>query len=125
MVELVRDIYESSQAPIMLVGEEQLPNKLKKFERLHSRVLSWIPAQPVSQAGTKILASVYAPNLQIDADLLKQIVNIAHGSVRRITVNLVQAADLNGYDEVDLNQIKTMQGFEFYKGEIPKRGVKS
>lgn len=28
MVELVRDIYEGSQAPIMLVGEEQLPNKL-------------------------------------------------------------------------------------------------
>ena len=29
MVELVRDIYEGSQSPIMLVGEEMLPNKLK------------------------------------------------------------------------------------------------
>ena len=32
MVELVRDIYEGSQSPIMLVGEEMLPNKLKKYE---------------------------------------------------------------------------------------------
>lgn len=128
MVELVRDIYEGSQAPILLVGEEQLPNKLKKFERFHGRVLSWIPAQPVSLADAEILASVYAPNLRIDADLLKQIVDMAHGSVRRVTVNLVnlaQAADLHGYDEVDLNKIKTMQGFEFYKGESPKRGAKS
>lgn len=28
MVELIRDIYEGSQAPVMLVGEEMLPNKL-------------------------------------------------------------------------------------------------
>ena len=45
MVELVRDIYEGSQAPVMLVGEEMLPNKLKRFERFHGRVLAWIPAQ--------------------------------------------------------------------------------
>ena len=127
MVELVRDIYEGSQAPIMLVGEEQLPNKLKKFERFHGRVLSWIPAQPVSQADAEILASVYAPNLRIEADLLKQIVDMANGSVRRVTVNLVnlvQAADLNGYDYANLASVSKMQGFEFYKGEVPKRGAK-
>lgn len=45
MVELVRDIYEGSQSPIMLVGEEMLPNKLKKYERFHGRVLNWLPAQ--------------------------------------------------------------------------------
>ena len=111
----------------MLVGEEQLPNKLKKFERFHGRVLSWIPAQPVSQADAEILASVYAPNLRIEADLLKQIVDMANGSVRRVTVNLVnlvQAADLNGYDYANLASVSKMQGFEFYQGEVPKRGAK-
>ena len=44
MVELVRDIYEGSQSPIMLVGEEMLPNKLKKYERFHGRVLNWLRA---------------------------------------------------------------------------------
>lgn len=128
MVELVRDIYEGSQAPILLVGEEQLPSKLKKFERFHGRVLSWIPAQPVTQADAEILASVYAPNLRIDADLLKHMVEIAHGSVRRVTVNLVnlsEAAAVHGYDYANLASVGKMQGFEFYMGEVPKRGVKS
>lgn len=128
MVELVRDIYEGSQSPILLVGEEQLPNKLKKFERFHGRVLQWIPAQPVSLADAEVLAKVYAPDLQIDGGLMKHIVEMAHGSVRRVTVNLVnlaEAAMVHGYDEVNLDNVKTMSGFEFYKGEIPKRGVKA
>ncbi len=59
MVELVRDIYEGSQSPILLVGEEQMPNKLKRFERFHGRVLSWIPAQPVSLDDARLLAAGY------------------------------------------------------------------
>nr|WP_249123784.1 ATP-binding protein [Pseudomonas aeruginosa] len=42
-VELIRDLYESSQASILLIGEEMLPTKLKKYERFHGRVLSWVP----------------------------------------------------------------------------------
>lgn len=128
MVELVRDIYEGSQSPILLVGEEQLPNKLKKFERFHGRVLSWIPAQPVSLADAEILAKTYCPELQIDTDLLKYLVEIAHGSVRRVTVNLVnlqEAMAVTGSDHASLASVKQMQDFEFYKGEIPKRGAKS
>lgn len=127
MVELVRDIYEGSQAPIMLVGEEQLPNKLKKYERFHGRVLSWIPAQPVSMADAELLAEVYAPDVQIDAELLAHIVEMAHGSVRRVTVNLVnlaEAAAVNDYESADMDSITKMQDFEFYKGEVPKRGVR-
>ena len=56
MVELVRDIYEGSQSPILLVGEELLPVKLKRYERFHGRVLSWIPAQPVNKADAQALA---------------------------------------------------------------------
>ena len=128
MVELVRDIYEGSQAPIMLVGEEQLPNKLKKFERFHGRVLNWLPAQPVNLGDASLLAEAYAPDVQIQADLLKYIVDIAHGSVRRVTVNLVnlaEAAAIGGLEQLDMGNLKNLAGFEFYKGESPKRGVKA
>lgn len=128
MVELVRDIYEGSQCPIMLVGEEQLPNKLKKFERFHGRVLSWIPAQPVNIADAEALAKAYAPQLAIAPELLRHIVEIAHGSVRRVTVNLVnlsEAAAIHGLDKADLDSVRQLSGFEFYRGEIPKRGVKA
>lgn len=128
MVELVRDIYEGSQAPIMLVGEEQLPNKLKKYERFHGRVLSWVPAQPVNIDDARLLAEVYAPDLRIDEELLAHIVELAHGSVRRVTVNLVnldEAAAANGYDYANMASVEKMPGFEFYKGEVPKRGIRA
>lgn len=128
MVELVRDIYEGSQSAIMLVGEEQLPNKLKKYERFHGRVLSWVPAQPVSLNDARLLAEVYASDLRIDEELLAHIVELAHGSVRRVTVNLVNLADTaaaNGYDYANLASVEKMQDFEFYKGEVPKRGIRA
>lgn len=125
MVELVRDIYEGSQSPILLVGEELLPNKLKKFERFHGRVLSWIPAQPASTDDVRVLAATYAPDLQLGDDVLRHIQAIAHGSVRRVTVNLVnlaQSAALQGITELNLSSLKDLGGFEFYQGESPKRG---
>ena len=128
MVELVRDIYEGSQSPIMLVGEEMLPNKLKKYERFHGRVLNWLPAQPVSAGDAALLAQAYAPDVAIGADVLAHIVDIAHGSVRRVTVNLVnlaEAAAVVGVDTLDMAGLKRLPGFEFYRGESPKRGVKA
>lgn len=128
MVELVRDIYEGSQSPIMLVGEEMLPNKLKKYERFHGRVLNWLPAQPVSSEDAALLAQAYAPGVAVGADVLAHIVDIAHGSVRRVTVNLVnlaEAAAVAGVDTLDMAGLKRLPGFEFYRGESPKRGVKA
>ncbi|OSI36117.1 AAA family ATPase [Neisseria dumasiana] len=127
MVELVRDIYEGSQAPVMLVGEEQLPAKLKKYERFHNRVLAWIGAQPVSMADAEQLAAIHAPSVKIKPDLLAHLVEISHGSVRRVTVNLANLesqADTLGFDEIGLDDIKGLKGFDFYVGEAPKRGMK-
>ncbi|WP_159069647.1 phage terminase large subunit [Neisseria elongata] len=106
MVELVRDIYEGSQAPLMLVGEEMLPTKLKKFERFHGRVLAWVPAQPVDLADAEELAKVYAPDLTFERDALSYLVDLAHGSVRRVTVNLVNLLELANQQGLD----KKMRG---------------
>ena len=124
MVELVRDIYEGSQAPVMLVGEEMLPTKLKKYERFHGRVLAWVPAQPVGLDDAAELAAVYAPKVKVQPDLLAHLVDIAHGSVRRVTVNLVNLAAFaaeKGLSELGLGDVAKA---ELYRGEAPKRGVK-
>ncbi|WP_236549860.1 ATP-binding protein, partial [Profundibacterium mesophilum] len=46
MIEIVRDIYEGSGAPVILIGEELLPQKLQQWERIHGRMLDWVAAQP-------------------------------------------------------------------------------
>ena len=55
-IELVRDIYELTQAPIVLIGEEELPTKLAAFERVHNRVLDWVLFQPCDAEDTRALA---------------------------------------------------------------------
>lgn len=122
-VELIRDLYESSQAPILLIGEEQLPNKLKKWERFHGRVLAWVPAQPVSLEDATKLIPLYANQVHIENDLLQHLVEISGGSVRRVAVNLElvqEQAMTNGWESVDL---RTWGKTELYTGEAPKRRI--
>ena len=124
MVELVRDIYEGSQSPVLLVGEELMPNKLKRYERFHGRVLAWIPAQPVSKADAQALAQVYAPTVNLADEVIDKLLAASHGSVRRVSVNLVnlaELADTQGCDEITLSTLKEAKGFDFYSGEAPAR----
>lgn len=123
MVELVRDIYEGSQAPVMLVGEELLPAKLKKFERFHGRVLAWVPAQPVGLDDARELAAVYLPDVAVGDDVLAYLLELAHGSVRRVTVNLVNLLELANQQGLDGIDLATAKAANLYKGEAPKRGL--
>lgn len=103
MIELVRDIYEGSQATLLLLGEEMLPTKLKKWERFHSRILSWIPAQPISLNDAAQLAPIYCPGIHVATDLLEQLVKLSGGSVRRVSVNLAaiyETAAVEGWESV-------------------------
>src|SRR3569832_2031403 len=87
-VALIRDLHESSNAAILLLGEERLPDKLKKWERFHSRVLVWMRAQPVSLDDTEHLARLYCRDVEIAPDLLAEVQRLSHGSVRRVAVNV-------------------------------------
>ncbi|MBU9121791.1 ATP-binding protein [Burkholderia multivorans] len=120
-VELVRDLYESSQAPILMIGEEALPAKLKRWERMHGRVLAWVPAQPVTTDDARQLASLYCRHVQVADDLLTRLVELSHGSVRRVCVNLERIQEealMAGKDAMDLAQWGKR---ELYTGEAPKR----
>ena len=64
MLELVREIHEHSQAPIVLIGEEQLPGKILKVERVHNRVLDWVPAEPCDHDDARALADFLKHHLR-------------------------------------------------------------
>lgn len=121
MVELVRDIYEGSQSSLLLVGEEMLPTKLKRYERFHGRVLSWLPAVPVSLDDARKLLPIHSPDVALADDMLTHVVKESHGSVRRVAVNLVKVrgeALIEGWDVVT----RELWGDRpLYTGEAPKR----
>lgn len=88
LIELVRDIYEGSEATIILIGEEELPRKLMRWERVHGRMLAWIPAEPGVMSDVTQLMKIYSPGLEIEPALLERILTDSRNSIRRICVNL-------------------------------------
>ena len=94
LVELVRDIYEQSQATVILIGEEFLPQKLQRWERFHGRVLDWVQAAPCGLPDAQALARLYCPDTAVADDLLQRLVAEANGSCRRVCVNLDHVAAL-------------------------------
>lgn len=123
-VEVIRDIYEGSNAPILMIGEEQIDTKLRKWERFHNRILEWLPAQPADLQDTKSLAALYCKDVTISDDLLNKITNDSLGITRRICVNLhkVQQYALNqGRDSINLNDWGNQP---LYTGDAPRRRVR-
>ncbi|WP_172298304.1 AAA family ATPase [Pseudoruegeria sp. HB172150] len=117
-IEVIRDIHESSGAPIILIGEEGLPQKLKEWERVHGRMLDWVAAQPGDLSDVKHLAPIYARGIEIDADLQSAILRASHGSIRRICVNLDRVAEFARTRGITKMTLALWQG-DLFTGEAP------
>lgn len=120
-IEIVRDIYEGSNAAILLIGEENLPNGLERWERIHNRVLEWVPAQFADIDDARALRDLYCNKVSIADDLLEFIHLASKGVVRRICVNLerVQQYALTlGKKEIGMADWGDRA---LYTGDAPKR----
>ena len=79
------------------------------------------PARPVSLDDARLLAPLYCPEVLLDDALLTRLVELAHGSVRRVCVNLTRI-----HEEAML-QAETAMTLErwgergWYTGEAPRR----
>lgn len=88
MIEIVRDIYEGSFVPVILIGEEALPSKLRQWERINSRLLERVPAQPIDEEDFRALADIRCPGLTLAPDLAKAVRRASDGSARLAVNNL-------------------------------------
>ncbi|MDC7787331.1 ATP-binding protein [Rhodoplanes sp. TEM] len=119
MVELVREIGDVAGCPVILIGEERLPAKLVQHERIHNRVLDWMPAQPCDLDDTTALARALCPRVSVAADLLDDIRRQSEGRARRIVVNLSRVGELarnRGLTAVDR---AAWGGTAFYTSRAP------
>ena len=120
---VLTDIYNASQGTMVLIGEERVPTSLAKLERLHNRVLEWVPAQPATLEDMQALAAASYPKLHIDAALLEDLRRAVNGCLRRVAVNLYRIyseAEAIGLDSVDLPQWQQL-GRGWFTGEAPVR----
>lgn len=122
MIELVRDIHETTGVPVVLVGEENLPTKLKAFERVDNRILGRVLAEKCDVADAQHLANIRCPGVTLATDLLGHIVSQTNGNARRIATTLhnVRVFAINGgLKELDLAAYRG----GVFTGEAPKRGA--
>lgn len=104
-VDLLRELSDKSGAPIVMIGEELLPRHLENFERVHNRVLEWLPAVPCDAEDFALLVKSRLKKLRIAPDLAAAILQRTEGNTRRIVTNLAKAeeiAQVHGWDEIDL-----------------------
>lgn len=119
-VEVVRDIYEGSRAPILLVGEEFLPKKLVKWERFHGRIMEWIAVPPADLDDARVLADFYCAGVEISDDLLDLIHSKTAGSVRRIVTNLELVRKEAVSQGITRISLKEWGKRTLYTGEAPE-----
>lgn len=116
---MIMDLFEGSQAAIMLIGEERLPSKLSVYEKIHNRILEWAPAQPCEMHDLSELAKIYAPGVEIEDKLLANLHKATKGVTRRICVNLDAIANFaknTGVEHVTTDNYTT----PFFVGQAPR-----
>jgi DNA transposition AAA+ family ATPase len=125
MIETVRKLHDVTLVPVILMGEELFPQKLRRWERVHSRILEWVGAEEATIKDVGFLAPIYAPKVVITDDLKQQLLNASAGSIRNVSTNL---ANLAAYAAVKgLTRIGPAEwvGQRFHTGEAPeaRRGL--
>lgn len=119
MVEIVRDIYESSHVPVVLIGEEKLPQNLRRWERVHGRILSWIAAEPCDDEDFELLKTLRCPGLELEKPLEDRIKAASNGSARRIVENLELAREISKLRNMDRIGPAEWGRREFFTGQAP------
>lgn len=118
-IEIVRRLHDISQAPVILIGEEMLPQRLQRWERVHSRMLSWVGMEPASAKDVDHLAKIYAPGLMLGPDLKAALLKASRGSIRNVSTNLAHVSEyaaIHGLTSVGLAEWGNQA---FHSGEAP------
>lgn len=118
---VLTDLYNASQGTIVLIGEERVPHSLAKLERLHNRVLEWVPAQSATLMDVQQLAAASYPKLRFADDLLADLQHAVKGCLRRVAVNLYRVnseAQAMCLDSIDL---AAWGKRAWFTGEAPAR----
>jgi chromosomal replication initiation ATPase DnaA len=118
---ILTDLYNASQGTIVLIGEERVPASLAKLERLHNRVLEWVPAQPATLSDMQQLARVTYPKLTLADDLLEDLRKSVRGCLRRIAVNLYRVHSETQAQCVDGMDLAGWGKRGWFTGEAPAR----
>lgn len=118
---VLTDIYNASEGTIVLIGEERVPSSLQRLERLHNRVLEWVPAQAATIEDIRNLAQASYPEISFGEDLLEDLRTATKGCLRRIAVNLHHVQSEASAAMLDFIGLTEWGQRGWFTGEAPAR----
>lgn len=119
MVGVAKDIFESSQGTLILVGEANLPQQLERIPRVHGRMLDWVEAQPTALADARLFAEKYASGVHLHDDVLEEIITQSNGSARYVCNNIRRVAEFAAMKGLEELTAQTYTG-TFFTGAAPR-----
>lgn len=106
MLDVMRDIYDSTGCPVVLIGMETMARKVQANGRFARRITQWVEFCGINLSDARVLADTVCETGVAD-DLLAHLHRAARSNIGRMTTGLSrieQLSRINGIDSVDMAQ---------------------
>lgn len=114
LVETLRAIHDSTDAPLVLIGMSKLPRAVRALPQLSSRIAAYIDCQPCDLGDVRVLVETLCEVELVGDDLIRQLREVTGGSARAIRIaleRLERLARRRGRRQISLAELP--EGFEF------------
>jgi DNA transposition AAA+ family ATPase len=109
MLDTMRDIYDTTGSPVILIGMEEMARKVQTNGRFARRITQWVEFDGINAADTRVLADTVC-EIGVADDLLAYIHKAARANIGRMTTALARIETfgrINGHGgAVDDNPVR-------------------
>lgn len=102
------------------MGEEMLPQRLQRWERVHSRILSWVGMEEATIEDVGYLAAIYARGVALGPDVKQAILRASRGSLRNVSTNLAALREFAAVRGLTSMTMSDWGNQPFHTGEAPQ-----
>lgn len=119
-IEIVRRLHDISAVPVILMGEEMLPQRLQRWERVHSRILSHVGMEEATIEDVGYLAAIYARGVTVGPDVRQALLKASRGSLRNVSTNLANLREFAAVRGLKALTMAELSEQPFHTGEAPQ-----
>lgn len=106
MIDSLRDIYDLSGCPVILIGMENIARDIREHDRIARRITQWIEFSGLDMDDARQVAKELC-EVEIKPDLVQYIHQQTNGNIGRIVIGLTKIekyAEANGMKSVSADQ---------------------
>ncbi len=102
MLETVRDIYDATEVPVVLIGMDQIARRISSRKQFYNRISEWAEFKPADLDDVIVMSdALIRSGVRVEHELLDALRSQAAGELRRITIGLKRIEKLALVNELD------------------------